>query len=289
MTKWSVGETAGTVATIRVKYERNKAWEQWGLISADRHIDNVKSDHAMQKRHLEQAKERGAFIVDTGDLFCAMQGKSDRRSSKGSLRDENKTSDYLGSMVRSNYQFLAPYLENFALISPGNHETSVLKNNELDLTAALVDKMRDNGSPVVKGGYRGWLRIMFESVAGGQRSSYNLHYMHGSGGGGPVTRGIINTNRRAVYLPDADIVVGGHIHEAWMLEIPRARLSDCGKEFPDTQLHLCLPTYKEEFFGTGDGWHHETEKPPKPLGAWWLRFFYDRANDKIGCEAMRAK
>ena len=285
MADWIVGETAGTVSTIRVKYKRSRAWEQWALVTSDRHIDNTKSDHAMQKRHLDQAKERGAFILDHGDLFCAMQGKSDRRSSKGSLRDENKTSDYLGSMVRSTYNFLAPYQENFALISPGNHETSVLKNNELDLTRALVDKMRDNWSQVVKGGYRGWLRIMFKS--GNERSSLNLHYMHGAGGGGPVTRGVINTNRRAVYLPDADIVVGGHIHEAWMLEITRARISDGGKEYPDTQLHICLPTYKEEFFNTGDGWHHETEKGPKPLGAWWLRFFYD--GSRVRFEAMRAR
>ena len=47
----------------------------WVLLSFDRHHDNPKSDNVMELRHLRQAKERNAVIIDGGDLFCAMQGK----------------------------------------------------------------------------------------------------------------------------------------------------------------------------------------------------------------------
>jgi len=39
MADWIVGETAGTVSTVRVKYKRSRAWEQWALVTSDRHID----------------------------------------------------------------------------------------------------------------------------------------------------------------------------------------------------------------------------------------------------------
>lgn len=282
---WSVEETAPCVATIRIQAERGKGWEQWGLLSSDRHLDNPKSNRQMQKRHLELAKERGAFVIDTGDLICGMQGRDDRRGSKPDLLEENKSGDYLGSLVRSGLEFFDPYRENLALFGEGNHETAVKKRAEFDLTSALVDRLRDRGSPVIRGGYRGWIRFLFS--AGQCRSSTVLYYTHGGGGGGEVTKGVIKTNRRAVYLPDADIVIGGHIHEAWYLELPRARLTANGNEYTDEQTHVCLPTYKEEFAEVAGGYHHEKERPPKPLGAWWVRFFWD--GERFRHEFHRAK
>lgn len=41
----------------------------WVLLSFDRHHDNPKSDNRMERRHLEQARERNAIIIDGGDLF----------------------------------------------------------------------------------------------------------------------------------------------------------------------------------------------------------------------------
>jgi hypothetical protein len=271
---WTIEQTGPAVATLRVQAKRSKDWEQWLLLTADRHFDSRKSRVDLQKKHLAQAAERGAAVLDFGDLFDAMQGRDDRRGSKAAISPELAEKDYFGALVREGVSLLEPYLPHLALFGPGNHETAVLKRNEIDLTRALVDRLSDKGSPILLGGYRGWVRLMFKSAPFCQ--SVNLYYHHGSGGGGPVTRGVIQTNRRAVYLPDAHLVVGGHIHESWVVEIPRARLSEHGEEKADTQVHLCLPTYKEEFIGGTGGWHHETGKPPKPLGAWWVRFYWSR-------------
>ena len=288
--EWETEQTGPTVSTIRVKCREHQEWEQWVLLSAVRHLDNPKTDLNMQRRHLDQAKERNACVIDIGDLFDAMQGKGDRRSMKQDLKDEHKRNDYLGSLIREGTQFFEPYAAQLALIGTGNHESGVLKNHELDLTGQLVDRLKDKGSPVILGGYRGWIRFLFNASGKSHfRQAFKLHYNHGSGGGGPVTKGVIGTNRRATYLPDADIVVGGHIHEAWMVEQRRARLNDLGAEYSDEQVHICLPTYKDEFFGTSSGYHHENERPPKPLGAWWLRFFYDWRAKKIKFETQRAK
>ena len=55
---WTVEETGPTVQTIRVAMDRNREWEQWALLTADRHLDNPHSNKAMQRRHLDQAVER---------------------------------------------------------------------------------------------------------------------------------------------------------------------------------------------------------------------------------------
>lgn len=52
-------------------------WEGWVLLSSDRHNDNIKSDRALQLRHLEQLKERDGLGLDFGDLFDAMQQRGD--------------------------------------------------------------------------------------------------------------------------------------------------------------------------------------------------------------------
>jgi hypothetical protein len=284
-----VEQNSATVTTLRIPIRRKAGWEQWGLLSSDRHFDNPKSRQDMQKRHLQQAKERGAFVMDFGDLFCAMQGNKDRRGKKGDIREENQKKDYFGSLVRSGVSLLDEYKDNLAVFGPGNHEMAILNHNEIDLTTALVERLQDRGSKVVRGGYRGWVRFLFEGHGGSYRQGVNLHYSHGSGGGGVVTKGVIQANRRAVWLPDAQIVVNGHIHEAWQVEYCRARITALGKEYTDEQLHICLPTYKDEFSGCRDGFHIEREAPPKPLGAWWLRFFWDAGKGRVNYEATRAK
>lgn len=289
-TPWEVEETGPTVTTIRIQCDVNQSWEQWALITSDRHLDNPKCDRKMIKRHLEQAKERNAFNIDLGDNFDAMQGRDDRRGMKKDVLRENQENDYFDSLVEAHAEFYEPYISQFAVQGTGNHESGVLAKKETDLTKRFVKALKEKGSPVVMGGYRGWVRLLFSGSGKKQyRQSMKLYYTHGGGGGGPVTKGVINTNRRAVYLPDADIVIGGHIHECWQVPITRARLSDAGVEYPDEQLHLAIPTYKEEFFGTGNGFHHQNERAPKPLGAWWLRFYYLPANKKINVEATRAK
>jgi hypothetical protein len=283
---WTVEGTSPTVSTIRIKAERNKTWEQRLLISSDRHFDNPMSNRKMQLRHLNQAAECAAPILDLGDLYCAMQGKKDRRHEKSHVMEENQRDDYYDSLVDEGEKFFAPYAEYIALLGRGNHETAITKHNETDLTKRLVRRLQQHGSNVQLGGYRGWVRIMLE--AGNMRQSYILYYTHGAGGNSPVTKGVIGTNRRAVYV-DADIICSGHIHEAWCMELCRTGLTASGTEAVRDQIHLCVPTYKEEFLNQDGGFHHEKEGPPKPLGAWWLKFFWCNDDNRFKLAYERAK
>jgi hypothetical protein len=112
--------------------------------------------------------------------------------------------------------------------------------------------------------------------------------MHGSGGGAPVTKGVIKTNRRAVVYPDAHIVLSGHTHDAYCVPIARERISEACNVFTDDQLHVQIMSYKSATVGRGVGWEVEKEFAAQPVGAYWLEFWYDRSVDRIRYDARRA-
>jgi len=247
--------------------------EQWVLLQSDVHWDNPHCDRALLEKHWKLARQRNAPILDNGDFFCAMQGKWDKRANKDDLRNEHRSGDYLDALVRTAADALTPYKDLLTLRGVGNHETGVLKKHETHLTERLVERLRMRGSPAALGGYSGY--IVFDVTHDKtRRKAFKLYYHHGYGGGGPVTRGVIQTNRQAVYLADADMVWTGHTHDTWQLPIARVKLNNENTKIEHTrQIHFRTAGYKEEYVDGWGGWHIERGGPPKPVGAAWLRFF----------------
>lgn len=274
---WLVEQNQSNVHTIRFEGIQT-GWEQWVLLTGDRHHDNVHSRHELEIEHLEQAKARNAPIVDIGDLFCAMQGKFDPRADQSQLRPEDRGNAYFDLIGQHAAEFYAPYAKLFAVLGHGNHETATLKHHNIDLTDRLVAALNQRGGRVHTGGYGGWIRFQFVMWST-QMCAINLKYHHGAGGGGPVTRGIIDSNRQMVYLPDADMIVNGHVHEQMHVTIARERLTQQGYVSRDIVHFLRTGTYKDEYGDGSGGFHIERGRPPKPLGATWLRFYLrDRAS-----------
>ena len=49
----------------------------------------------------------------------------------------------------------------------------------------------------------------------------------------------------------------------------------------DIQYHVRTGTYKNDY-GTGaGGWHVERGAPPKPMGAVWMRLYFDRQHVRV--------
>ncbi len=267
---YSVVQKSRNIAIIRINHSDN--FEQEFLLTADRHWDNPYSDHDMQLRHLAQARKKKAGVIDIGDFFCAMQGKFDKRANKSAVRSEHQVDDYLDALVNTASKFFAKYAKDFIMIGMGNHETSIVKRCETNLTNNLIEKLNRNGGNIYNGGYSGWILFEFLNTKTKEITQKKLWYIHGYGGGGPVTRGVIQSNRRAVYLPDADIVLSGHTHDEWIVPISRTRLDSNGVQSLDEQIHVQIPSYKDEYSDGFGGWHIERGGPPKPNGAIWLRF-----------------
>ena len=266
----------GDVHEIKIEAKPRKDWEQWILLTSDRHWDNPKSDRRLQTKHLQLAKERNALIIDNGDLLCLMQGKYDPRGSKSSIRPEHNVDHYLDAVIDDAANYFAPYGENFAFLVVGNHEASVSKRCETNISRRFADalKLKCPGSPIHVGGIAGFIRLNF-SMPNTQSYLYTIDYHHGYGGGGPVTKGVIQANRRAVYS-EADICIQGHTHEAWQFPIQRRKVTQQGKITHPIQWHLQIPSYKRHFAGGKPNWENLKGFPPKPVGCLWLRFFYHR-------------
>jgi hypothetical protein len=283
---WRVVEHARNVHALRFDNIR-EGWEQYVLLQSDEHFDNPHCNRDLYKRHLDLALARRAPVIKYGDLFCAMQGKFDKRAAKSSIRAEDNSDNYLDRLVENCARWHAPYASILALAGPGNHETSILKHHETHLTERFVEQVRAAApsSPLRLGGFSGWVRFMF-NMHGTSRQSMRLWYHHGYGGGGPVTRGVIQTNRRAVYV-DADMLCTGHIHDEYIVPIQRIRLNDMNAVEQFRQLHLCTPGYKDEYDDGYGGWHIERGGPPKPIGAIWLRFWF--RGKRVHVEALSAQ
>jgi hypothetical protein len=267
--RWSVSELARNIHRFDITFSR-VGDEQRFLLMSDVHWDNPKANWDKLRQHLNEAKACDAPVLDAGDFFCAMQGKWDKRSNKNDLRPEHQNATYLDSLVDTAATFLKPYHDILTVRGQGNHETAILKRHETNLTERLVERLKGAGADHVRlGGYTGY--IVFNVKLAGRVRPIKLHYHHGHGGGGPVTRGVIQSNRHAVYLADADIVWSGHTHDSWHVPIARVRLNqDNTRVEHSRQVHISTAGYKDEYGDGYGGWHIERGGPPKPIGGVWL-------------------
>jgi hypothetical protein len=291
MGKWNrIEHTHRNVCTVDIDVDGPR-WEAWFLLRSDAHHDNPKCDQTLERKHLVQAVDRDAGIIDAGDLFCAMQGKFDKRADKSAVRPEHNNNHYLDSLVDTAAEFYKPFASHFLVAGLGNHETAISKRCETNLTERMVtllnQSLKEGGKQhrVQAGGYGGWIRFHFR-INKTQRDSRTLYEFHGTGGGGPVTRGVIQTNRMAVFNPDADIILSGHTHDQWIVPIQRHRISDLGIPYQDEQIHVRTPGYKDAWRDGHGGWEVEKMLGPKPLGAAWLRFY--REGKDIRMDVTRA-
>lgn len=264
--KWKISQVSNRVHLLDVEWNRIVGADHWIFACADVHIDSTHCQQKMLRKHLDMAVERNAPVIIVGDLFDSMSSANDKRQPRN-IRPELDKADYLDALVDYAVDFFEPYKNNIALVTAGNHETAMIKHHNTNLTARFASRIGCE-----HGGYRGWLRVRFrpEKKSTTAALEKRIHYDHGSMGGA-VTKGVIGTQRRAVYLPDADLVLTGHIHESWQMEVRRERIGRTGIVYFDTQHHIQLPTYKEEGLDMY-GWAQQKGMPPKPLGGCFINF-----------------
>ncbi len=285
-TPFQIEQDNSSVVTVRFQVDK-PGWEQWCFFRSDAHHDNKYCRKDVERAHLEEAKKRNALIFDFGDTFCAMQGRFDRRLDYDQMPDELRptANTYLDEIVRYNAEFYLPYANNWALLAAGNHESAVLKNHQTSLTERLAERLRVAGSQVKVGDYQGWIRLMF-LYPGNKCHTYRVRYTHGYAGGGPVMKDAIQANRQMVFLDGVDFLISGHTHDSWHIVYRREGLNAEGHPYLRDVECIKMAGYKEEY-SPNKGWAVEKGHPPKPLGGWWVRFFY--ANQKIQYELIRAK
>lgn len=275
---WSIKEISRKVHNLYF-HNVNASWTGRILLQTDEHWDNPQCDLKLLKKHHEEAKETNTPIIKVGDIFCAMQGKYDKRASKSELRPEHQTAQYLDALVDTATEWYAPYSSQIALITPGNHELSILEHHETNLIDRFGERLKALDSPVVIGGYATWLRLNFvrRSSAGPFCRPIDIFLHHGWGGGGPVTKGMIDYNRLAEQI-EADVYLSGHVHYKNYNRSVRSYLSVRGVEKERSVYYVRSGTYKNEFTNQHSNWHISKGRAARPLGGWWMNLGMDQTH-----------
>ena len=242
------------------------------LLLSDIHWDNPKCDRNLLKRHLDQAKEIGADVLLNGDTFCLMQGAYDPRKNKDDIRPEHNKANYLDAVVNDAVEWFSPYAELIKVVGYGNHETAIIKHNEIDLIQRFVGGLNMvNNTHIQTGGYGGWIVYSFERS--GSMISYRIKYMHGIGGG-VVTKGVIGHQRMSTFVQGADMIWQGHVHEDYEMNYRIEHMNHKSEVHYKDVLMVRTSTYKDEYkkennYGAA-GWAVEKGFSPRFLGGRWL-------------------
>lgn len=261
------------------------------FLGSDLHFDHPKCNRELLKEHLDECVAKGGYIMLNGDIFCIMQGKYDKRHSKGSIRPEHMVDSYFDAVVDDAVEFFLPYAKQIVFIGMGNHETSVIKRMETDIIRRFIERIYlQTGHRIAQGQYHGWVYIKVldkKTMANGNRRqvktlSYKIYHNHGAGGDAAVTKGAIEDERKMTQVETADAIWMGHNHHKYVRPVAVHYL-DTNPQSMQPKIRIVenirTGTYKQEY--TGHGWHIETGKAPKPLGGIWLTLKYVRTHKKV--------
>lgn len=242
------------------------------LLLSDIHWDSAYCRREILKRHLDEAVNQNCSILLNGDTFDVMGGNKDSRGHKTSLRPEFKCDNYFDEIVNQAIEWFSPYAANIKMIGVGNHEVSVLKNNEIDILDRFVKGLNAaNGTKVELGGYGGWIVFRFNNHR--RTVQYRIKYHHGLSGG---TKGINAFNKMATYVSNADMIWQGHVHEDYEMSYVEERISNENNVHLKNVIMLRTSTYKDEYYdqttdlhGYG-GWATMRGHNPRFIGGRWL-------------------
>jgi predicted phosphodiesterase len=265
---WTIERTDTHVHRIKAYYSKLNIPRTVYAMS-DLHWDSAHCDRNALQRHLEAAVAENAMVLLCGDVFDLMQGKWDPRRDQSVLRPEHRGNCYLDSVLETAIAWFAPYAPQIALISPGNHEVSVQARNDTDMIQRFADGLRPHGFSGAVGQYWGW--VLFQGQITRTVITRRIHYHHGYGGGGEVTRGLIDNSRTRGQYEGADVYVSGHIHRRNADENNPIRVTSAGKLEMAQQFFLRCAAYKNEH---KDGWHVSKGRAARPIGGWAIDFTF---------------
>lgn len=242
------------------------------LLMSDLHFDSVYCDRKLLKSHLDWGVKNGYTILINGDLFDAMQAKSDRRGGIGALRAElNTNPQYFDNLVDTDVEFFKPYASNIAMIGLGNHETSVLKYYHTNLVERLVTilnlQTKEKGHSIAAMDTGGWVVIKSQrQTEKGSIISKFIHFDHRASGGS-VNGGSTSMFRDNRRYPTADIIWSGHIHKFTSRVLGSFGLDQKLNQVTKYQHTIISPCYKEH-----SGWERDLKFDPYIKGCVRVEF-----------------
>lgn len=181
-----------------------------GLFS-DIHFDSPDCDRVTFKEHLDYCLKDHRYILINGDLFDAILLKDQKRAVPSNTEHRD---NQLNVKLEETAHFLTPYKDQILFIGRGNHESSCIKFNGLDLLQMLTTMLNAGEKhKIVYGNYANFIRFSWLNSHNKAVLKYDIFAHHGAGGNAPVTKGMIDFNRLAKGV-NVDLIWTGHKHNS---------------------------------------------------------------------------
>jgi hypothetical protein len=264
---------------------------------SDTHIGGSVTDHDAILADLEDARSHGDRVNVNGDIFDVILPKDHKRYKPDALAPRLQgRANVLNAALDYACEIFGPHAKIIDMMGCGNHEASVEKFHGLDVLSLLIHRLNtEYGGEISYGGYSGFLDYRFRATSGGVGNRVVIYYHHGGGGAAPVTKGMIDFNRKAAWV-DSDVVWLGHKHNRLVDSTPlRMRCPQSGDSPKlDQQVFIMSGSYLD----TVSGQTHEQAMvggrrgnyaadwglPPQAKGGIRLEVKFHR---KCGIERMR--
>lgn len=257
------------------------------FVTSDNHYDSRKCDRRRLKKDFQTAIEKDAWIIINGDWLDVMGMKHDPRSIPNEIRPEYMTAgeSYLDLVIKDSAEFLKPYAKNILMIGYGNHETNIVKRQQIDPLKWMVHLLNEFLSAqgethqIELGAYQGAVNLNFTRAKSSQSATKRLFYHHGSGGGAKRSKGILNADILVAQNSWADIIISGHDHNKWYLPYTVNSLNHKGNEWVERKIDILrLGSYKKK--AKTFGWEIEKDFNEPTLGGWMIEFFWVAVDGK---------
>ena len=219
-------------------------------LMSDLHIGSLQVNYRLIQKELEEARKNGDRICINGDVFDAILVADRKRFSPDALHPRlHGRRDILNSAIEWGVEMLGPFADFIDVVGIGNHESAVEKHHSMDPVRILVYELakavsKERKSHVVHyGGYTGFVDYRFAN------NRWVLYYHHGSGGSSPVTKGMIDFNRKDVFV-DADCIWMGHKHNRWNASLEKISCPLSGNS-PNVKIvrHVMTGSYMKTYVG----------------------------------------
>lgn len=212
----------GGIHVCRPKPIPCKPREEVGFrLMSDLHIGAAHVNYKLIRRELDEAAELGDRVLVNGDLLDLILPKDAKRYAPGTAHPRiADRPDQVNAAVDWAVELFSPVAHLLDLLGVGNHETAVTKWHSVDPTLLVmyelekVAQKKDPAHVIHYGGFTGFVdyRLQHARPSGGSHGHrWVVYYHHGSGGAAPVTKGMIDFNRKDTFI-DADCIWMGHKH-----------------------------------------------------------------------------
>jgi hypothetical protein len=226
----------GGFVTCRPKPLKFKDGHTLGLyLMSDIHMGAAQTDYKLVEREVAEAIANNDRILINGDLFDMILPKDHKRFSMSALhpRLHNVGGKIMNEVVDWAVEIFEPAAHLIDMVGLGNHESAVEKYHSYDPLSAFIkqlqDKLPDKSDHVIHyGGFCGFVDYRFRDDSR-HANRFVIYYHHGSGANAPVTKGLIDFNRKDTFV-DADLIWLGHKHNRLHVAVQKLSCAQTGDD-----------------------------------------------------------